>query len=145
MFRFAAAVAIVAIALAASAARGDERAEIEFFETRIRPVLVRECYSCHSTKLDEPEGNLRLDSEAGARQGGDSGPAVVPGSIDESPPPTTTGRFSPPERWSLLKFSSQGGPAPPSIVSYSRDSKRPASPLRPRRIRGLSCGGFTTT
>src|ERR1700724_4334729 len=48
----------------------------EFFETRIRPVLATNCYSCHTTsKL----GGLKLDSRASLLQGGTSGPAIVPG------------------------------------------------------------------
>jgi len=33
----------------------------EFFETRIRPVLVEHCYSCHSSRSQELQGDLRLD------------------------------------------------------------------------------------
>ncbi len=47
-----------------------------FFETRIRPLLVEKCWSCHG---DEAEGNLRLDSRDRMLEGGDSGPAVVSG------------------------------------------------------------------
>jgi hypothetical protein len=53
--------------------------QAEFFEKRIRPVLVEKCYGCHSTKLARPMGGLRLDSRDGVRKGGDSGPAVAPG------------------------------------------------------------------
>ncbi|MBI5761080.1 MAG: PSD1 domain-containing protein [Planctomycetales bacterium] len=56
----------------------------EFFEKRIRPVLVRHCYECHSAAAKKPKGGLRLDSRAAVRTGGDSGPAVVPGKPDES-------------------------------------------------------------
>ncbi len=55
---------------------------IAFFEQRIRPVLVERCYDCHAS--DQPKGGLRLDSRQGARQGGDSGPAVVAGDPDGS-------------------------------------------------------------
>ena len=50
---------------------------VEFFETRIRPVLVRSCYKCHSVKK-ETHG-LRLDSRRAIIQGGDLGPALLPG------------------------------------------------------------------
>jgi len=56
----------------------------QFFERRIRPVLVRECYECHSVTSKEPKGELRLDSRDAARKGGESGPAVVPGKVGES-------------------------------------------------------------
>lgn len=51
-----------------------------FFEKKIRPVLVGECFACHAAdKGQKVKGGLALDSRAGLRQGGDSGPAVVPG------------------------------------------------------------------
>lgn len=56
---------------------------IEFFEKRIRPVLVEQCYECHSAR-EKIKGGLRLDSRAGWEKGGDSGPAVVPGKPEES-------------------------------------------------------------
>ena len=57
---------------------------IEFFETRIRPTLVRHCYECHSQAAPEPKGGLLVDSRDGLRTGGDSGPAVVPGDVEQS-------------------------------------------------------------
>jgi cytochrome c553 len=57
---------------------------VAFFEQKIRPVLVQECYQCHSAEAKAPKGGLRLDSRAGLLTGGDSGPAVVPGAVDES-------------------------------------------------------------
>ena len=50
-----------------------------FFESKIRPVLATKCYSCHSTKLKAPMGDLVLDTRAGVLKGGRLGPAVVPG------------------------------------------------------------------
>jgi hypothetical protein len=57
---------------------------MQFFEKNIRPVLVAECYSCHSAEADEIEGGLSLDTREGIRKGGDLGPAVVPGSAGRS-------------------------------------------------------------
>ena len=57
--------------------------QTKFFEEKIRPVLVRECYGCHSTR-SQVKGGLWLDTKTGVREGGDSGPAVVPGELDES-------------------------------------------------------------
>ncbi len=56
----------------------------EFFETRIRPVLVKHCYECHSADSDEPKGGLLLDTREGIRRGGDSGHGVVPGELNDS-------------------------------------------------------------
>ncbi len=58
---------------------------IEFFESKIRPVLVRECYGCHSKNSGKARGGLQLDTKMGALLGGDSGPAIVPGSLEDSP------------------------------------------------------------
>ena len=53
----------------------------EFFETRVRPVLANNCYSCHTTsKL----GGLELDSRASAAQGR----KVRPGHSCPANPPT---------------------------------------------------------
>jgi hypothetical protein len=57
---------------------------IEFFETKIRPVLVAQCYECHSAKASKVRGGLVLDTRAGIRKGGDNGPAVVPGDLEGS-------------------------------------------------------------
>ena len=59
-------------------------AGVEFFEKKIRPVLVKKCYSCHSAGVKDLKGNLLLDTRAGIRKGGDSGHAVVPGNVEES-------------------------------------------------------------
>ncbi|MBP85125.1 MAG: hypothetical protein CMJ64_00135 [Planctomycetaceae bacterium] len=67
-------------ALAARAADAD----VEFFEKKIRPVLVERCYKCHSTQAESVKGGLLLDSRDTSRKGGESGAAVVPGNVDES-------------------------------------------------------------
>ncbi|MCH2125527.1 MAG: PSD1 and planctomycete cytochrome C domain-containing protein [Pirellulaceae bacterium] len=61
-----------------------EPSKIEFFETYIRPVLVEQCYECHSAQSEEPNGGLRLDTRTGIRSGGDSGAAIVPGRVEAS-------------------------------------------------------------
>ena len=53
----------------------------DFFETRVRPILATECFSCHS---DSQLGGLRLDSREAMLKGGKSGPAIVPGDADKS-------------------------------------------------------------
>lgn len=50
-----------------------------FFESKIRPVLVKHCYECHSAESGKSKGGLMLDTRHGIRTGGDTGPAVVPG------------------------------------------------------------------
>ena len=51
---------------------------IEFFETRIRPVLVAKCYECHSAGAKKLKAGLRLDTAERLIAGGESGPAIVP-------------------------------------------------------------------
>jgi hypothetical protein len=68
-----------------AAAAGPDRAGVEFFERKVRPVLVQHCYQCHSAQSRSVKGGLRLDSREGLLKGGDSGPAVVPGKAEESP------------------------------------------------------------
>src|SRR5437899_2454828 len=58
--------------------------QIAFFEKSIRPVLVKECYSCHATTAEKIRGGLTLDTRDGIRKGGDTGPAVVPGDVKKS-------------------------------------------------------------
>jgi hypothetical protein len=53
--------------------------ELEFFESEIRPLLVKECYSCHSASAPTISGGMRLDSREGLIKGGESGPAIRPG------------------------------------------------------------------
>jgi Protein of unknown function (DUF1553)/Protein of unknown function (DUF1549)/Planctomycete cytochrome C len=53
-------------------------ADLDFFEKKIRPVLVKHCYECHSVVGEEMEGGLMLDTRAAIRKGGENGPAVVP-------------------------------------------------------------------
>src|SRR4051794_2594901 len=69
--------------LLAPAARADD-AGVEFFEKKVRPVLVEQCYQCHSEAAKKRKGGLVLDTRDGARKGGDAGPAVVPGKPAES-------------------------------------------------------------
>jgi hypothetical protein len=55
-----------------------------FFEQRIRPVLVEQCYACHSHQARKHRGGLYLDSKAGLLEGGDNGPAIVAGQPRQS-------------------------------------------------------------
>ncbi|MDQ2949095.1 MAG: DUF1549 domain-containing protein, partial [Acidobacteriota bacterium] len=58
--------------------------QIEFFESRIRPVLVASCYPCHGSATATPMGGLRVDSRDMLLRGGKSGPAIAPGDADAS-------------------------------------------------------------
>src|SRR6266404_5797284 len=56
----------------------------EFFETKIRPILVENCYKCHSSEAEKVKGGFLLDTREHLLKGGDTGPAVVPGEPDKS-------------------------------------------------------------
>src|SRR5262245_57057227 len=67
-----------------TAARAEEPTpeQLEFFEKRIRPLIVTHCAECHGE--GQAKGGLRLISGEAVRRGGDSGAAIVPGKPDES-------------------------------------------------------------
>src|SRR4051794_36215972 len=58
--------------------------KVEFFEQRIRPLLIKQCYSCHSAGAKKLRGELLLDTRDGVRKGGATGPALIPGRPDDS-------------------------------------------------------------
>ncbi len=65
----------------------ETKQQLDFFEAKIRPVLVRECYGCHSAEAaakGKLRGELLLDSREALRKGGESGPAIVPGKAEDS-------------------------------------------------------------
>ncbi len=53
-----------------------------FFESRIRPALVKYCHECHSAESGKSKGGLRVDSREALLKGGESGPAVVARSLE---------------------------------------------------------------
>ena len=100
--------------------------EAEFFEKRIRPLLIERCHSCHSRETPNPMGGLRLDSAEAMLAGGSRGPAIAPGSPEESlliraisfqdpelkmPP---TGRLSDREIGDMVQWVKSGAPFPGS-------------------------------
>jgi hypothetical protein len=70
------AAALTAFAAAEAAESLDAGAE--FFTSRVEPILRERCYACHAHDT-EISGGLALDVRSGWQQGGQSGPAVVPG------------------------------------------------------------------
>ena len=80
---------ILASAAAAETPKADPKlnspdpAKVEFFEKKVRPILVDHCYHCHSADT-KPAGGLRVDDRNGLITGGLNGPAVVPGSPEKS-------------------------------------------------------------
>ena len=71
--------------LAKSAFAADATPEqIQFFESKIRPILSEKCYKCHSVELGKSKGGLTLDTKAGLLKGGDTGPGIKPGDAQRS-------------------------------------------------------------
>ncbi|WP_165247365.1 PSD1 and planctomycete cytochrome C domain-containing protein [Paludisphaera soli] len=76
---------------------GDEPGDDEagaFFERSVRPVLIERCASCHGGPAKSKagadgrkvkvRGGLDLTSRAAILEGGDSGPAILPGNVEDS-------------------------------------------------------------
>jgi hypothetical protein len=128
-------------------------ADDEFFEKRVRPLLVEHCYRCHSSQAKKPKGGLLLDSRAHLLKGGDSGPAVVAGEPDRSlliqavryrgdslqmPP---TGKLPGAEIATLEEWARRGAPIPDqggATASHQQinfaEGRRFWSFQRPRRV-----------
>jgi cytochrome c553 len=78
-------VCIIVVAFAErSFAQNQSDIQGKFFESKIRPVLIKHCYECHSTESGKARGGLKVDSRDELLRGGDSGPAVVAKSLEES-------------------------------------------------------------
>ena len=86
LFRYFGLLAVITI-LPINWVVADDNADLDFFEQKIRPVLVQHCYSCHSVAAEEKkklQGGLYLDSAASVLTGGETGPAIVKGKTAES-------------------------------------------------------------
>lgn len=72
---------IICVFLGAAASANDAD---QLFKDSIRPLFERHCFKCHSSKADELKGNLKLESLESILKGGDNGPAIVPGDVEQS-------------------------------------------------------------
>jgi mono/diheme cytochrome c family protein len=72
--------------MAASVARAAEptKAELDFFENKIRPIFVNNCYKCHSHEATKLKGGLSLEYRDTVLKGGETGPALVAGDPEKS-------------------------------------------------------------
>jgi hypothetical protein len=125
----------VRILLLASELAGQEATDLEFFEKRVRPVLVERCYPCHSAGAPKLKAGLRLDSRAAALKGGDRGPALVPGqpaksllveavsytNVDLRMPPK--GRLPAPQAADIAEWVRRGAPWPPESAAAPAPAK----------------------
>ena len=121
---------VCAIALLCTPAAAWGGAGEEFFESKIRPLLVDRCYECHSG--EKTKGGLALDTREGWQKGGDSGPVVVPGKPEESllisavhygdqdlamPPEKAGGKLSEADIALLTEWVRMGAPDPRGSVA----------------------------
>ena len=77
----------VGVAISGGAAKAEDAEGMEFFETRVRPLLAKRCFGCHSRQAEEAgklKAGLKLDDLAGMLKGGDTGPVLVPGDPEAS-------------------------------------------------------------
>ncbi len=96
-----------------------------FFESMVRPLLVKHCYECHSG--EKTKGGLALDTKQGWQKGGDSGPVITPGKPDDSlliqavrnhdgdlamPPKKKGGKLPEEDITALTEWVRQGAPDP---------------------------------
>tara|TARA_R110002072_G_scaffold303140_1_gene495622 strand:+ start:118851 stop:121196 length:2346 start_codon:yes stop_codon:yes gene_type:complete len=86
MTKFRTIVALLSLLLLqlVDARAGDDDKGTVFFEKKIRPLLIRHCYECHSEEAGERQGGLLLDRRSGWLEGGDTNKAVIPGEPDAS-------------------------------------------------------------
>ena len=58
--------------------------QVEFFESKIRPIFIESCYQCHSEAEGKTKGSLALDTRDALLKGGATGPALVAGDPEKS-------------------------------------------------------------
>lgn len=127
------AAAAPASAVAPALAPGD----LQFFEAKIRPLLIDKCYQCHSRDADKVRGGLMLDTREAWQHGGNTGPAIVPGNVDESlliqavrytdedlqmPPAKAGGKLTDAQIANLTEWVRRGAPDPRSLVAKGSSS-----------------------
>lgn len=81
-------LATILLASFSAVVRADQQPtqqQLEFFEKKVRPLLVKHCYECHSVNSKRIEGEFLLDSRASLLKGGESGVAIVLGDVAGSP------------------------------------------------------------
>src|SRR5438034_9762355 len=78
------AVAVFACAVVSVQAGEPTKAQLDFFENKIRPIFAENCYKCHSPAKGKIKGGLELDWKGGGEKGGENGPVIVPGNPEQS-------------------------------------------------------------
>lgn len=134
---------LAGVAMGLARAAVPDSAGGDFFENRVRPLLVEHCYECHSAGTPVLKGGLRLDTAEGVRAGGAGGPVIVAGNPAESrliqavrghlsdlgimPPKTARGGSLRPEQIADLEEWVSTGAKDPRVASATNNPIRPAS------------------
>jgi len=135
-------VTILVSVLATGQALADDRVD---YLRQVKPILTARCYACHGAL--QKKGGLRADTAAALREGGESGPAVVAGEIEESellsrvtapgsermPPPSDGEALKANEIALLKRWVEQGADAPSDEKPEAdpRDHWAFRAPVRP--------------
>src|SRR5438552_12058857 len=130
--------------------------DYDFFEKKIRPVLVEHCYKCHSASAEKVKGGLLLDTREGVLKGGESGkPLILPDDPERSrlieairyanedlqmPPKKAGGKLSDAQIADFVAWIDMGAPDPRTGKPEIRKSElksfwafqRPAEPPIPK-------------
>jgi len=112
-------------------------ADDSFFESKVRPLLVKHCYECHSG--EKTKGGLALDTRAGWEKGGDNGPAIIPGKPEQSllikairhedkslvmPPKSRGSKLNDADISILVQWLKMGAPDPRKLAGKNRRHDR---------------------
>lgn len=118
--------------------------QLKFFETKIRPILSKSCYRCHSIAEGKSKGFLTLDTKSGWQEGGESGPAIMPGDPLKSliikavcyedpdmqmPPDSKGGKLPADQIADLVEWVKMGAPDPRTSSVPRRDISKIADGL----------------
>ncbi|MEY2724456.1 MAG: hypothetical protein RLZZ458_323, partial [Planctomycetota bacterium] len=126
--RFPAILLLILLTSTSSPADEPASTDVRFFETQIRPLLIQHCVECHGP--DQQKGGLRLDQPAFIISGGDSGLAVIPKNVSDSPliqairyeglemPPS--GKLPATDIQVLVEWVQRGAPMPAQTAATQR-------------------------
>ena len=87
--------------------------QVEFFEAKIRPVLAKHCYECHSADAKQVEGGLKLDSRDAMQKGGESGAILKAGDPSHS-------RLISALKWEELEMPPAGKLSPAVVADFEK-------------------------
>ena len=74
-----------ALTALAAGAQTPSEGDLEFFEAKVRPLLIDKCFECHASTSKRVKGGFKLDTYDDLLRGGENGPVVVPGDVEASP------------------------------------------------------------